>query len=63
MVSDNKDYFWLNDMTPVMIAHPYVRFGRVRILRITPIRGGSTCFSILSKFVKEREGFVEYMWQ
>ena len=41
---DGKDYFWINDMHPRMIMHPYRPDLDGRISRITPIPRGNICF-------------------
>jgi len=62
--SDNKDYFWLNDMTPVMIAHPYrPDLEGQNIADYTDPRGQHLFLDFVEVCEKKGEGFVEYMWQ
>jgi PAS domain S-box-containing protein len=62
--SEEKDYFWIIDETPVMIMHPY----RPELIG-TDLNNyydskGDQPFVEAAKLVKEREeGFVDYMWQ
>jgi signal transduction histidine kinase len=62
--TDSKDYFWINDMHPKMIMHPYRTD-----LDGTDISGfadpkGKFLFSEMVKTVKQHgSGFVDYQWQ
>jgi PAS domain S-box-containing protein len=59
-----KDYFWITDMEPVMIMHPYRQE-----LEGTPLDDykdpdGKLLFVESVKLVREQgEGFIDYMWQ
>ena len=61
---EEKDYFWINDMQPVMIMHPYVKQ-----LEGTDISGfedpnGKRLFVEFVNVVKAKgAGFVDYVWQ
>jgi len=61
---EEKDYFWINDMQPVMIMHPYVKK-----LEGTDISGfedpnGKRLFVEFVNVVKAKgAGFVDYVWQ
>lgn len=61
---ENKDYFWINDMHPVLIMHPYRTD-----LEGTDVSGfrdpkGKYLFNEFVEVVKRQgAGYVEYMWQ
>ena len=61
---EKKDYFWINDLVPKMVMHPYRRD-----LDGTDISGfvdlnGKQLFCEFVKTVKYNDqGFVDYMWQ
>lgn len=61
---ENKDYFWITDMHPIMIMHPYVPELNGTDLSDYEDSHGKKMFMEFVKTVKEHDhGFVEYMWQ
>jgi PAS domain S-box-containing protein len=61
---DNKDYFWITDMQPVMIVHPYRPELNGQDLSDFEDSHGKLLFVECVKVVKEnKHGYVEYMWQ
>ena len=61
---EEKDYFWINDMQPVMIMHPYVK--KLNGTDISDFKdpNGKRLFVEMVKVVKaEGAGFVDYVWQ
>jgi len=61
---EEKDYFWINDMQPVMIMHPYVK--KLDGTDISDFKdpNGKRLFVEMVKVVKaEGAGFVDYVWQ
>jgi PAS domain S-box-containing protein len=59
-----KDYFWINDMSPRMIVHPYRPDLEGRDLSTMTDPHGTPLFLEFVKTVREQgEGYVEYMWQ
>lgn len=61
---ENKDYFWITDMTPVMIVHPYRPELNGKNLEEYPDSHGKFMFIEFVKTVeKYGHGYVEYMWQ
>lgn len=61
---ENKDYFWVNDLTPRMIAHPYRTDLEGRDLGDFEDPTGKRPFMEMVKLVKTQdEGFVRYQWQ
>ncbi len=62
--SANKDYFWITDMVPRMIMHPYR--SELEGTDLTDFRdaAGHAVFVEFVKAVREKEeGYVEYFWQ
>jgi len=61
---EEKDYFWINDMQPVMIMHPYVK--KLEGTDISDFKdpNGKRLFVEMVNVVKARgAGFVDYVWQ
>ena len=59
-----EDYFWINDMTPNMVMHPY----RLDLVgkNISSFKdpAGKRLFVEMVKIVKNKDaGFVDYLWQ
>ncbi len=63
----NKDYFWITDMHPRMIIHPYRRdlIGRdLSDYRDIQDPAGQKLFVEFVRLVEEKgEGYLHYMWQ
>jgi PAS domain S-box-containing protein len=59
-----KDYFWVNDMYPRMIIHPYrIDLNGKDLTNLTD-SNGKYIFREIVKIVKEHEsGYIEYKWQ
>lgn len=61
---ENKDYFWITDMTPVMIVHPYRPELNGQNLEEYPDSHGTYMFvEFVNTVKKDGHGYVEYMWQ
>lgn len=61
---DNKDYFWLTDMQPVMLVHPYRPDLNGTDLSEFQDPNGKKLFLEFVKVCKEQEaGYVDYEWQ
>ena len=60
---EGKDYFWVNDMHPTMIMHPYrTELEGTDITHFQDVEG-KELFSEMVRVVKaDGEGFVDYMW-
>lgn len=59
-----KDYFWINDMHPRMVVHPYRSDLNGQDLSLYTDPEGKKIFIEIVKTVKEQgDGYVEYMWQ
>ncbi|WP_287125464.1 DUF294 nucleotidyltransferase-like domain-containing protein [Desulfobacter sp.] len=62
--SEGKDYFWITDMKPVMIMHPYRPELNNSMLDDYTDPQGVRLFIEAVKVVKTmEEGFINYMWQ
>ncbi|MGA9120475.1 MAG: methyl-accepting chemotaxis protein [Bacteroidota bacterium] len=60
---DEKEYFWINDMTPRMIMHPYKPELDGKDISDNADPNGKHLFLDMVSVCKEHgEGFVEYMW-
>jgi len=64
---DNKDYFWITDMHPRMIMHPYRRdlVGKdLSSFKDVKNKSGKLLFTESVTLVKEKhEGYIQYLWQ
>ena len=61
---EDKDYFWINDMQPRMVMHPYLSQLDGEILTDYADPEGKHLFIAFVDTVKKYgEGFVPYMWQ
>jgi PAS domain S-box-containing protein len=61
---ENKDYFWITDMTPVMVMHPYRRDLEGESLRdFTDPRGKRLFVEMVQVATQNGKGYVDYMWQ
>lgn len=59
-----KDYFWINDMHPRMVIHPYRADLNGKDLSTYTDSNGKRIFQEMVEVVKkDGDGFVEYMWQ
>ncbi len=61
---EGKDYFWINDMQPYMIMHPYRTDLEGHDISNFKDPSGKRLFVEMVNIVKkEGEGYVDYMWQ
>ncbi len=61
---DHKNYFWINDMHPRMIMHPYRPDLEQQDLSTFSDKSGKHLFTEIVQIVKKKgAGFVPYMWQ
>ena len=61
---DSKDYFWITDMKPVMVMHPYRPDLDGTDLKEFKDPGGKKLFvESVAVVEKNNEGFVDYYWQ
>ncbi|MFP4036251.1 MAG: methyl-accepting chemotaxis protein [Desulfobacteraceae bacterium] len=60
---DNKDYFWINDLEPKMVMHPYKPELNGQDLSGFKDPEGNKIFVEFARICKEKgEGFLEYLW-
>ncbi len=61
---DKKDYFWITDLEPAMIMHPYVHELTGQSLHEYSDPDGTKLFIEALKIAQDQgEGFVRYKWQ
>lgn len=61
---EKKDYFWINDMTPRIIMHPYRTDLVGKDVSDFQDPNGKFLFNEFVKVVKQQgAGYVDYMWQ
>ncbi len=62
--TDNKDYIWITDDTPIMIMHPYRRdlIGK-NVADFTDPNGKKMFLEMVNKAKASGDGFVDYKWQ
>jgi hypothetical protein len=62
--SDGKDYFWINDLRPVMVMHPYRLDLEGHDLSAFSDPNGKRLFKEFVEVAgRDGAGFVDYMWQ
>ena len=62
--ADRKDYFWINDMRPVMIMHPYRQDLEGKNVRdLTDAKGKYLIREIVKVAGSRGAGYVSYYWQ
>ncbi|MCP4691180.1 MAG: hypothetical protein GY859_24245, partial [Desulfobacterales bacterium] len=60
---ENKDYFWINDMHPTMVMHPYKPQLDGKDLSGVADPNGKKLFVEMARACRENgEGFVDYFW-
>ncbi len=61
---DGKDYFWIQDLSPRMVMHPYRPDLDGQDLAAYSDPAGKKLFVEFAQTVRERgDGYVEYLWQ
>ncbi len=61
---EGKDYFWLQDLQPKMIMHPYrTDLNGKDLSDFTDARGDRIFVQFANLVKKGRSGYVEYVWQ
>jgi len=61
---DNRDYFWIQDLTPRILMHPYRTDLNNQDVSDFQDAKGTKIFVAFSELVKEQgEGFISYVWQ
>jgi methyl-accepting chemotaxis protein len=60
---DGQEYFWINDMKPEMIMHPFKPEMEGEVLSNYADPHGKKIFMEFTRIVKEQKaGFLDYMW-
>jgi len=61
---ENKDYFWITDLTPIMIMHPFRNDLNGKDLNdFTDPHGKKLFVEFVTTVKKSEQGYVDYMWQ
>jgi PAS domain S-box-containing protein len=61
---EGKDYFWIQDLQPRMIMHPYrADLNGQDLLSFTDPRGVHIFVEFASLVKREGEGYIDYVWQ
>ena len=61
---ENKDYFWITDMTPIMIMHPFRNdLNGKDLTNFTDPHGKKLFVEFVETVKKSEHGYVDYMWQ
>lgn len=62
--NENKDYFWITDMHPTMIVHPFRNdLNGQDLTNFTDPHGKKLFVEFVEVVKKSQEGYVDYMWQ
>ncbi|MDZ7641840.1 MAG: cache domain-containing protein [Desulfurivibrio sp.] len=61
---EHKDYFWINDDTPMMIMHPYRPDLEGKNVALFTDPAGNPLFADMVEITRTSgSGFVDYLWQ
>jgi len=61
---ENMDYFWIQDLQPRMIMHPYLSdLNGQELLSFTDPRGVHIFVEFAELVRQEGEGYIDYVWQ
>ncbi|MCX6077922.1 MAG: DUF294 nucleotidyltransferase-like domain-containing protein [Chloroflexi bacterium] len=61
---EGKDYFWIQDMQPRMIMHPYrADLNGQELLSFTDPRGVPIFVEFAALVKREGQGYIDYVWQ
>jgi PAS domain S-box-containing protein len=62
--AESKDYFWIQDMQPRMIMHPYRSdLNGQELTSFTDPRGVAIFVEFADQVRREGEGYIDYVWQ
>ena len=62
--AEGKDYFWITDMHPRMVMHPYrLDLNGTDLTDFTDARGERIFVQFAELVRRKKEGYVEYVWQ
>jgi len=61
---ESKDYFWITDMHPIMIIHPYrTDLNGTDLKNFSDPHGKLMFVEFVNTVTKSESGYVDYMWQ
>ncbi|MBK8044867.1 MAG: cache domain-containing protein [Haliscomenobacter sp.] len=61
---ENKDYFWITDLHPTMVVHPFRNdLNGQDLSNLTDPHGKKLFVEFVEVVKKSQEGYVDYMWQ
>lgn len=61
---ENKDYFWITDMQPVMVVHPYrPELIEKDLSNFEDSHGKKLFVEAVKIVVQQKQGYIDYMWQ
>ncbi len=62
--NEKKDYFWITDLKPIMIMHPYRKdLDGKSLANFKDYQGKKMFVEMVSAVKANGEGYVDYMWQ
>ena len=62
--AESKDYFWIQDLKPTMIMHPYrPELNGEELLDFKDARGVRIFVEFSNLVQREEEGYIDYVWQ
>lgn len=61
---ENKDYFWITDLKPTMIIHPFRKdLNGTDLTNFTDPHGKKMFVEFVKTVQESEQGYVDYMWQ
>lgn len=57
------EYFWINDMKPVFVAHPYLDMNQQDASDLMDATGRRMIVEMVDKVKSQGEGYVDYIWR
>lgn len=62
--SEGKDYFWINDLTPTLIMHPYrPELEGQNMSDYSDPAGTKIFMEFVNMVTRDKQGYVSYLWQ
>ena len=61
---ENKDYFWITTVEPIMVMHPYMpELEGLDLSDFTDAEGNRLFADMVQKATSKGEGYADYLWQ
>jgi len=60
---EGDEYFWINDMRPFMVSHPYFELEGKDVSDLTDVNGKKIIVEFVNKVKTSQSGFVGYFWK